>query len=396
MRLGADEQDSVVLILGAGPAGLVLANILRAANVPTVVLERRTREQVRQRARAGFLAPDSVAVLREHGLAAGLDARGRTHDRCEFRSPAGSVELRYGELGAGQPHTVYPQQDLVTDLIAEYLAGGGVLHFGTTVERIEDIHTDRPAVLARDAAGAEIRFTGHYLAGCDGARGISRTAVPTTIAASDHGITWLALLMQAPPAGEAVIYGVHPDGFAGQMPRTAEVTRYYLQCDPGARPREWSDWRIWDELARRLDAPGRPAPATGPIIERGLVRLRSRILDPIQAGRLFLVGDAATSISPSAAKGANLAIVGAQLLAEALIPAVRYGKGDALQRYSEQALPRIRRAQEFSHWMIDLLHPPAGYGPETAYRRELQRARLHNLATSRSHQHVFADNYVGI
>lgn len=136
--------------------------------------------------------------------------------------------------------------------------------------------------------------------------------------------------------------------------------------------------------------------AAGPIVERGLVRLRSQILDPIQAGRLFLVGNAATSISPSAAKGANLAITGAQLLAEALIAAVRYGKEDALQRYSERALPRIRRAQEFSHWMIDLLHPPAGYGPETAYRRELQRARLHNLATSRSHQHVFADNYVGV
>lgn len=362
----------------------------------SIVLERRGRVQVEQRARAGFLAPDSVAILREHGLAAGLDARGHTHDRCEFRSAAGRIDLRYSELGGGRIHTVYPQQALVTDLIAEYLSRGGTVHFDTAVERIEGVHGDRPAVVARDGEGRELRFTGDYLAGCDGARGISRTVVPARVASCDHGITWLALLAQAPPAAESVIYGVHARGFAGHMPRTAEVTRYYLQCDPSTDPEQWSEQQIWSELARRLDAPGTPALITGPIIERGLVRLRSQILDPIQAGRLFLVGDAVTSISPSAAKGANLAITGAELLAHGLIDAVRRGDETALQRYSRQHLPRIRRAQEFSHWMIDLLHPPVGTGPDNAYRSELQQARLHNLAVSTAHQDVFADNYVGI
>ncbi|MEV6558626.1 4-hydroxybenzoate 3-monooxygenase [Nocardia sp. NPDC051756] len=396
MRQSVKHPNSTVLVLGAGPAGLVLANILQAAGVETTVLERRSRVQVQKRARAGFLAPDSVDVLREHGLAAGLDARGHTHDRCEFRSPAGCVDLRYGELGSRRVHTVYPQQDLVTDLIEEYLRRGGTLRFDTTVERIDGIHTDRPTVTARDETGRELRFTGRYLAGCDGARGVARTAVPARVASREHGITWLALLAQAPPTGDSIIYGVHAAGFAGHMPRTAEVTRYYLQCDPATDPEQWSEQRIWAELVRRLAAPGAPALVTGPIIERRLVRLRSQILDTLQSGRLFLVGDAATSISPSAAKGANLAIVGAQLLAEGLIDAVRNADETALQRYSAQHRPRIQRAQEFSHWMIDLLHPPAGGPSERAHRLELQQARLRDLAISRAHQDAFADGYVGL
>ncbi|MFI7002356.1 4-hydroxybenzoate 3-monooxygenase [Nocardia sp. NPDC050175] len=385
-----------MLILGAGPAGLVLANILQAAGVESMVLERRSREQVQHRARAGFLAPDSVAILREHGLAAGLDAHGHTHDRCEFRTPAGSIDLRYSELGSGRVHTVYPQQDLVTDLIEEYLRRGGTLRFDTTVERIDDIHTDRPTVVARDETGRELRFAARYLAGCDGARGVARTAVPARTASRDHGITWLALLAQAPPAGDSVIYGVHDAGFAGHMPRTAEVTRYYLQCDPATDPEHFSEQQIWAELRRRLAAPGSPALVTGPIIERTLVRLRSQILDTLQAGRLFLVGDAATSISPSAAKGANLAIFGAQLLAGGLVDAMRNADETALQQYSAEYRPRIERAQEFSRWMIDLLHPPVGDERERAYRSERQQARLRDLALSRAHQDVFADNYVGI
>lgn len=385
-----------MLILGAGPAGLVLANILQAAGVESIVLERRSRAQVQRRARAGFLAPDSVAILREHGLAAGLDARGHAHDRCEFRSAAGCVDLRYSELGSGRVHTVYPQQALVTDLIEEYLRRGGTLRFGTTVERIDGIHTDRPTVVARDETGREFRFAGRYLAGCDGARGVARTAVPARVTARDHGITWLALLAQAPPVGDSIIYGVHAAGFAGHMPRTAEVTRYYLQCDPATDPEQWSEQQIWAELTRRLAAPGTPALITGPIIERTLVRLRSQILDTLQSGRLFLVGDAATSISPSAAKGANLAITGARLLAEGLIDALRDADETALQQYSAQYRPRIQRAQEFSRWMIELLHPPAGDERERADRRELQEARLRDLAVSRAHRDVFADNYVGI
>ncbi|MBL1075372.1 4-hydroxybenzoate 3-monooxygenase [Nocardia sp. 2] len=396
MPVGTNIPATAVLVLGAGPAGLVLANLLCAAGVDCVVVERRGRAHVEQRARAGFLSPDSVDVLRAHGLDHGLRHAGRTHDRCEFRSAAGRVELRYSELGRGRVHTVYPQQLLVTDLIAELLRRGGRILFDTTATAIGGLHEERPWALLRDARGAETRYEARYLAGCDGARGIARSAVPAATAVRDHGITWLALLVQAPPTSHSVLYGVHGDGFAGQMPRSPDVTRYYLQCDPAAGVDDWDEQRIWAELDRRLDAPRYGAPARGPILERGLVRLRSEILDPIQHGRLLLAGDAATSISPSAAKGANLAIAEARLLARALTTAVHTGDETALHRYSADCLPLIRRAQEFSHWMIDLLHPPAPDDPEAAYQRMLRSARLHSLATSESHRHFFADNYVGI
>ncbi|MEU0539441.1 4-hydroxybenzoate 3-monooxygenase [Nocardia sp. NPDC005978] len=394
MSVGRSDHTTEVLILGAGPAGLVLGNILQAAGITTVILERGGRAHIEQRARAGFLAPGSVAVLSAHGLDAGLRARGRTHETCEFRSTTDRFELSYGQLGRREVHTVYPQQQLVTDLVAEYLRRGGELRCDTTAEQILDHRGDRPRVRARTADGGELHFTAGYLAGCDGARGLARATITTPRSTCEYGITWLALLAEAPPTSDTVIYGVHPDGFAGQMPRSPGITRYYLQCASNEEPNQWSEQRIWESLAARLGAERYGALREGPIIERGLVRLRSEILDPIQQGRLFLVGDAASSISPSAAKGANLAILGAQTLARALTAALRSADDSALQRYSDDCVPRIRRAHEFSHWMIGLLHPPTG--PNPGFERELQRARLHSLAGSRTHQDFFAENYVGI
>ncbi|TCJ94255.1 p-hydroxybenzoate 3-monooxygenase [Nocardia alba] len=383
-------------MLGAGPAGLVLANLLCAAGVECVVVERRGREHVQQRARAGFLSPRSVALLREHGLDQGLARVGREHDRCEFRSAAGRLDLCYRELGSGGVHTVYPQQLLVTDLIAELERRGGQILFDTTVLAVGDLDSARPWARLRAADGREQRCSARYIAGCDGARGIARTALPVAPAVRDHAITWLALLARAPSTSDSVIYGVHAAGFAGQMPRSPDITRYYLQCDPGIDVRDWDEQRIWHELDERLQAERYGAPPRGPIIERSLVRLRSEILDPIQYGRLFLVGDAATSISPSAAKGANLAIVEAGILAPALGAAVHTGDETELRHYSQRCLPLIRQAQEFSHWMIELLHPPAPNDPEAEYQRVLRRARLHSLTTSAHHRHHFAESYVGL
>ncbi|WP_233434449.1 FAD-dependent monooxygenase [Nocardia yamanashiensis] len=390
------EIDTEVVVLGAGPAGLVLANLLRAAGIECAVVERQSRHWIENRARAGFLAPDAVRVLRTHGLAEGLLRRGREHDVCEFRGPDGGFELRYGRRGSRRVHTVYPQQALVSDLVAEFLRHGGTVHFETAAEHVGGLESERPWVLVRDRDGRERRITGRYVAGCDGGRGVGAAAVPGSRAVRDHGITWLALLVQAPPSSPNVLYGVHPDGFAGQMPRTPEITRYYLQCDPADTPEDWDDARVWAALNQRLDS-ARHGPLTqGPIIERGLVRLRSEIRDQLRYGALLLAGDAATAISPSAAKGANLAILGAELLSRALTSAVRYGDLDGLDRYTADYTPIIERAQEFSHWMIDLLHPPAAGDPHADYQRVLRRSRLRDLATSRAHQDFFADNYVGL
>ena len=388
-----DQVD--VVIVGAGLAGLVLGNLLRANGIDTLVLERSNREHVQTRARAGFLGPNSVRVLTKHGLGAGMLRNGRLHDTCAFRYADGEFELNYGKLGRGEVHTVYPQQNLVTDLIAEYLDRGGKLRFGVTVTEV-DIET--ATVRFRDACGTG-EATGRYLAGCDGSNSITRQAMPAsrvTQYARDHGIAWLALLAEAPPSMEAVTYAIHDNGFAGQMARSPQVTRYYLQVHPHDDPAAWTDERIWAELGVRMRIDQFGPLRQGLVTERRIVRLRSDVIDPIQYARLFLVGDAASLISPSAAKGANLAILQAELLAGALTDTLARDDDHALAAYSRTCLPRIWRAQEFSHWMTTLLHGPTGIDPDAGFQRGLCRARLDSLRDSRAHQDFFAENYIGI
>jgi p-hydroxybenzoate 3-monooxygenase len=393
------EESTTVTIIGAGPAGLVLANLLAAAGIACTVVERSSRVHVEQRARAGFLAANTVRVLTEGGLADGLLQHGRQHDTCAFRTAAGEFELAYGGLGRGEVHTVYPQQDLVRDLVAAFLDRGGDLRFETAAVAVDGLDTDRPSVTTRGPDGGLRRLSGRFVAGCDGRHGIARTAVPAGAVRRyrrDHGVSWLALLAAAPQSMAAVAYGVHPDGFAGHMARTPDVTRYYLQCPPGDDPAAWTDDRIWTALGTRLRADRHGPLHRGAILERRVVAMGSDVLDPIQYGRLFLVGDAASLISPSAAKGANLAVMEAELLATALTALLDGGDEQPLARYSADCLPRIWRAQEFSHWMINLLHGPAGDGEEAVFLRALQQARLESLQTSRRHQDHFAENYVGI
>ncbi|MEU2620994.1 4-hydroxybenzoate 3-monooxygenase [Streptomyces sp. NPDC007157] len=379
-----------VVIVGAGPAGLVLGNLLLDRGVDCVILERRAREAVEGRARAGFLAPHSVRILTENGLAAGLLARGQTHTTCLFRSDRGEFTLDYGKLGLGEPHTVYPQQELVRDLIAEYLRRGGEIRFGAEAEEVTDGRV-------RVRGGTDV--TGRYVAGCDGHRGIGRTAMTahgTRTARWDHGVSWLAVLVAAPPSLSAVGYALHARGFAGHMARTASVTRYYLQCPRGTDPAEWSEDRIWTELATRMRTAEFGPLREGAVLEKTLVDLRSDVLESPGTGRLWLAGDSAGLISPSAAKGANLAILQAELLARALARAVAHGDEAGLARYAGDCLPRVWHAHEFSQWMSTLLHGPDGDDATARYGRALQHARLESLRTSRSHQDFFAENYTGI
>lgn len=388
-----------VLIVGAGPAGLVLGNLLRAADIRCVIVERQSRAHVEQRGRAGFLAPAGVRVLEENGLARGLLADGQLHDTCAFRSEQGQFELKYGERGQRQVLTVYPQQLLVADLIAEFLDRGGDIRFGTTVTGMQGLDSDTPSIDCLGPGGEAYRMSGEYAAGCDGQRGVALRQLPTGAAREFrryHGVTWLAILAQAPPSMEAVTYAVHDRGFAGHMARSATVTRYYLQVPRGEAADDWSDARIWDELGTRMRTGEYGPLREGPILERGIVDLSSAVSVPMQYGRLFLAGDAAGLISPSAAKGANLAIVTAQTLAAALTDALVKDDQRGLVRYSDACLPRMWHAQEFSHWMINLLHGPTGDDDDAAFLRLLQRARLASLRDLRSHQDYFAENYVGV
>ena len=388
-------DHTTVLIVGAGPAGLVLGNLLRAEGIDTLIVERASRDHVQTRARAGFLGANSARVLAEYGLAAGMLRTGRSHGTCAFRTIDGEFELNYAQLGRGEVHTVYPQQDLVTDLIAEYLDRGGELRFGVTVTNIDA----KTATIGYYDANGTGKITGQFLAGCDGSNGVTRAAIPTTMArrhGRDHGVTWLAILAEAPQSMSAVTYAIHDDGFAGHMARGSAVTRYYLQIPVDDDPTTWSDERIWTALETRMRVGEFTPLQRGRIIERRIVRLRSEVIDPMQHARLFLVGDAASLISPSAAKGANLAIMEAEVLAGALVDVLTRDDEQALAAYSRTCLPRIWRAQEFSHWMIDLLHSPANAAPDAEFHRALRRARLDSLRDSRAHQDFFAEHYVGI
>ncbi len=209
-------------------------------------------------------------------------------------------------------------------------------------------------------------------------------------------MSWLGLIAEAPPSLDAVGYAVHPRGFAGHMARTSEVTRYYLQWESGIPADAWSEDRIWDELELRMRAEDYGPLHRGRIAQRGIVDLRSDVLEPLRHGSLFLVGDAASVISPSAAKGANLAVLEAEILARALVDDLAHGDPEGLAHYSARCLSRIWRAQDFSHWMIRLLHGPSGTDGESMFQNSLRRARIESLRTSRSQQDWFAENYVGV
>jgi p-hydroxybenzoate 3-monooxygenase len=388
-----------VLIVGAGPSGLVVGCLLRAAGIDCAIFERQSRARVESRARAGFLAANTVRVLEENGLADGLGMRAHRHTTCAFRGDGIEFELDYSALGRGEVHTVYPQQDLVRDLIASFVDLGGQIEFETAAESIQDVDTSRPSVSVRRADGSLETHQGRYVAGCDGQHGVARRALLATGARRydrDHGISWLALLARAPQSMPVTMYALHADGFAGQMARSETVTRYYVQCARGADPNAWSHERIWSELAGRMRAERFGALKEGEIFERVIVEMTSTVLDPIQHGSLFLVGDAASLLSPAAAKGANVAVMEAETLARALIAAIDRGDDAGLKRYTADCLPRIWRAQEFSHWMLHLLHGPAGEDEDAVFLRALQQARLRSLASSRRHQDHFAENYVGV
>ncbi|MGI5427310.1 4-hydroxybenzoate 3-monooxygenase [Streptomyces sp. CA-179760] len=389
-----------VVVLGAGPAGLVLGNLLQERGVDCVVLERAERAYVQTRARAGFLAAHTVRILERHGLAEGLLRRGRAHSVCEFRSADGRFRLDYGALGQGERHTVYPQQQLVTDLLTRFLASGGRVEFGTEAVAVLDADTDRPAVTVRGADGRPGRWRARYVAGCDGRHGAARRSLPAGSVRRyhcDHGVTWLGLLAEAPPSLDAVGYAVHERGFAGHMARTSEITRYYLQCERGIPADAWSEERIWDELELRMRGAEYGPLNRGRVVRRGVVDLESDVLEPLRHGSLFLAGDAAGLVSPSAAKGANLAVLQAEILAGALVDDLLHGDSAGLDAYSARCLAYIWRAQEFSHWMIRLLHGSYGTSDgRSLFHDSLRRSRLASLRTSRSLQDWFAEHYVGV
>ncbi|MFD4555592.1 4-hydroxybenzoate 3-monooxygenase [Streptomyces sp. NPDC058469] len=394
-ELSGSTESTTVVVIGAGPAGLTVANLLRRSGIDCVVLERQTQEYVAQRQRAGIVETRAVRMFDSWGLADRV-LGGVPHDGILELRVDGETHLVNDYDGSEGPTArLCPQQMLVQKLTAAYLEDGGDLRFEAADVSPHDLSGDHPTVRYRTADGGLRTITCSFVAGCDGDHGISRSAVPDgalTPYAFDHGIGWLTVMADAPPPAHPLL-AVSPQGFAAHFPRGPYTSRYYLQCPPDDHPDAWPDARVWDALRTRL---GDPALVSGPITDREIFRLRSLVHDPMQYGRLFLVGDAAHIVSPMGGKGMNLALYDADLFARAVRDSVHDHDDTALRTYSQRCLRRVWSDQEFSHWMTRMLHDAGDATNSGPFHRSLARARLDRLFTSAGAAGAFSELMTGM
>ncbi|MBV9796756.1 MAG: 4-hydroxybenzoate 3-monooxygenase [Solirubrobacterales bacterium] len=379
-------------IVGAGPAGLTLALLLRREAIEAVVLENRTREYVEHRVRAGLLEQNTVDLMHELGVGERLARQGLQHDGIYLRRPGRTLHIPITDL-TGRHVTIYAQQEVVRDMSAALLEGGGTIHYEVADVAPHDFDSDRPRITySVDGNGEELCCD--FIAGCDGFHGVCREFVPPGVL-TEHEYTypfgWLGILAQASPATDELIYAWHEHGFALYSMRSPKVSRLYVQVPQDEDLNLWSDDRIWEELQRRL-ATDDWRVNEGQIIDKGITPMRTFVCEPMQYGNLFLLGDAAHIVPPTGAKGLNLAVNDARLLAAALRRWYQAGSRSGLERYSETALRRVWRAQDFSNYMTQLLHD-LGRGP---FDRKLQLARLDYLGRSTAAATSLAENYAGL
>jgi p-hydroxybenzoate 3-monooxygenase len=389
-----------VCILGAGPAGIVLGNILLKNNIDCIVIDKYNREEIYARGRAGAIESTTVQLLKKHGLAATLLKNGYTQGSCEFRYPQGSITFDYGALTGGDLHYVYPQSDFNDDLIQQYQAAGGKIFYHWEGKKIIQSETGITLECYDLDCKKTVTIEADFLAGCDGYHGLARATIPpraVTTYSKQYNYRWLAILAAAAPSASGAIYGVHPDGFAAHLRRNNEITRYYLQVSLTDKLEDWPDERIWANLQKRLAQEGGKL-NQGEILQKRIMELRNYVMEPMGYRRLLLAGDAAHIITPMGGKGLNLAVQDGGVLAETLIG--YYLENHALSylhRYSQIRLPYIWRAQEFSYNLLNMVHLPEGSNSEdVGFLQKLGEAKLAQLKTSPTFAQNFARNYVGI
>ncbi len=379
-------------IVGAGPAGLVLAHLLHLEGIDSVMLEARSREYVEHRVRAGVLEQGTVDLLVEMGVGDRLQREGLIHEGIELQFEGERHRIDFPALTGGRTITVYGQQEVVKDLIAARIATGRPLLFEVEDVTLADLESDTPAIRFHHE-GAAIELRCDVVAGCDGYHGVCRGAIPAGVLTEfsrDYPFGWLGILAEAPPSNDELIYAYHERGFALHSMRSPSLTRLYLQCRPDEDLDEWPDERVWEELDKRLDLPGWTL-KQGPIVEKGVTGMRSYVVEPMQFGRLFLAGDAAHIVPPTGAKGLNLAVADVRILAEALAAWFSDGDGSRLEGYSAEALRRVWRAEHFSWWMTSMLHRRGD-----AFDVKLQLAQLAYITSSPRAAASLAENYVGL
>ncbi|NUT49467.1 MAG: 4-hydroxybenzoate 3-monooxygenase [Saccharothrix sp.] len=380
-------------IVGAGPAGLVLSHLLAERGIDSVVVETRERAEIERTIRAGVLEQGTVELLADLGVGARALAEGARHEGIELRFRGRGHRIDFAGL-TGRAVWLYPQHEVLKDLIAARVADGADLRFGARDVALHGLTSDRPEITFTDADGTPVRLRCDVIAGCDGSSGVSRRSIPDD-ERTDHfrayPFGWFGILAEAPPSAGELVYAHSERGFALISTRTPTVQRMYFQCDPDERAEDWSDDRIWAELDARVAGEGFSL-AEGRIFDRGVIPMRSYVCEPMRHGRLFLAGDAAHVVPPTGAKGLNLAVADVVVLAHALERYFATGDTGPLDAYGPTAARRVWRAQHFSWWMTSMLHAdPAG----STFDLERQLGELDLVTSSTAAATHLAEAYTG-
>jgi p-hydroxybenzoate 3-monooxygenase len=377
-----------VVIVGAGPAGLLLSHLLGLEGIDSVLVERQTAEYVQARIRAGILEAGTVELLRDVGVGARLDVEGMEHRGIYLQWPENRHHVDFAGL-TGRSVTVYGQTEVTKDLMAAREKAGRPAYYSAADVTLHDV-TDRPYVTFVDSSGASRRVDADVVVGCDGFHGPSRSAIPRPqVWERAYPFAWLGVLADVEPSADELIYAWHPDGFALHSMRSSRVSRFYLQVAPDEDIAQWSDDRIWTALSSRLGVSGWTL-RTGPITEKSVLPMRSFVTTPMRHGNLYLAGDAAHIVPPTGAKGLNLAVADVALLSSALTASFR-GNDELAAAYSETALRRVWRCTHFSWWMTSMLHR---HGDD--FDAQLQLSQLRRTVTSQAAATELAENYAGL
>ena len=381
-----------VAIVGAGPAGMLLAHLLAAEGIESAVVETRSEEYVASRIRAGILEQSTVDLLGSCGLGDRLTHEGDQHRGIYLQWPEERHHLDFVDL-AGRSVWVYGQTEVQKDLVAARTADGQEIHYEVSDTALHDLETDQPSVTFTDASGTRQRLVADVVVGCDGSFGPSRHAVPDPATwEKTYPYSWLGILADVAPSTDELIYAYHPDGFALHSMRSATVSRLYLQVPNETDVDEWSDDRIWDALAARLGH-GQDGwqLESGPITDKSVLPMRSLVAAPMRHGRLFLAGDAAHIVPPTGAKGLNLAVADVGLLAPALVELLLKDDPRLADAYSDTALRRVWRCTHFSWWMTTMLHATGD-----PFEEQLRLSQLRWVTSSEAGATGLAENYAGL